>query len=163
MGGVAAICAYPALLDAECMPADTKQRARQILQHLQGGSPGSYNLEYVTDTVAKKVARYLEQRDNGIPSDPHCIVPCSGTASDVVSLVVDERAAQPTGVLVPVPGPPLHAAAAGLAGAVAVPYPLAEEQGWAVAGEALRQVLRQARVRCHPKPAEHGGHHPAGG
>ncbi|XP_040442854.1 alanine aminotransferase 1-like isoform X2 [Falco naumanni] len=151
---VAAICAYPALLDAECMPADTKQRARQILQHLQGGSPGSYNLEYVTDTVAKKVARYLEQRDNGIPSDPHCIVPCSGTASamvDVVSLVVDERAAQPTGVLVPVPGPPLHAAAAGLAGAVAVPYPLAEEQGWAVAGEALRQVLRQARVRCHPK------------
>ena len=69
----------------------------------------------------------------------------------VLSLVVDERAAQPTGVLVPVPGPPLHAAAAGLAGAVAVPYPLAEEQGWAVAGEALRQVLRQARVRCHPK------------
>ncbi|XP_056188551.1 alanine aminotransferase 1-like isoform X2 [Falco biarmicus] len=39
----------------------------------------------------------------------------------------------------------------GWRGAVAVPYPLAEEQGWAVAGEALRQVLRQARVRCHPK------------
>ncbi|XP_072711149.1 alanine aminotransferase 1-like, partial [Ciconia boyciana] len=29
--------------------------------------------------------------------------------------------------------------------------PLAEEQGWAVAGGAVRQVLRWARARCHPK------------
>ncbi|KAM6412709.1 alanine aminotransferase 1, partial [Pluvialis apricaria] len=65
--------------------------------------------------------------------------------------VVDETAAQPTGILVPVPGPPLHGAAAGLAGAVAVPYPLDEERGWAVAGEAVRQALRQARTKCHPK------------
>ncbi|XP_074702196.1 alanine aminotransferase 1-like [Strix aluco] len=126
----------------------------QILQHLQGGSPGAYNLEYVTSTVTTKVARYLEQRDGGIPSDPHYIVPCSGTAAavvDVVSLVVDEAAAQPTGVLVPVPGPPRRGAAVGLAGAVAVPYPLAEERGWAVATEALRRALRRARARCHPK------------
>ncbi|CAM9305177.1 unnamed protein product [Bubo scandiacus] len=72
---VAAICAYPQLLDDECVPADAKRRAGQILQHLQGGSPGAYNLEYVTSTVATKVARYLEQRDGGIPSDPRCIVP----------------------------------------------------------------------------------------
>ncbi|XP_074750955.1 alanine aminotransferase 1-like isoform X2 [Strix uralensis] len=151
---VAAICAYPQLLDDECVPADAKRRAGQILQHLQGGSPGAYNLEYVTSTVATKVARYLEQRDGGIPSDPRCIVPCSGTAAavvDVVSLVVDEAAAQPTGVLVPVPGPPRRGAAVGLAGAVAVPYPLAEERGWAVATEALRRALRRARARCHPK------------
>ncbi|KAM9302605.1 LOW QUALITY PROTEIN: alanine aminotransferase 1-like [Morus bassanus] len=179
---VAAICAYPELLGAERVPEDAKRRAGQILRHLQGGSPGAYNLEYVTDTVAEKVARYLEQRDGGIPSDPRCVVPCGGTAAavvvsvargptvapprpwgrrgpssrggssrqDVVSLVVDEWAAQPTGVLVPVPGPPLHVAAA-LAGAVAVPYPLDEEQGWAVAGGAVRRVLRQARATCHPK------------
>ncbi|KAK4826914.1 hypothetical protein QYF61_012713 [Mycteria americana] len=180
---VAAICAYPELLGAECLPADAKRRAGRILQHLHGGSPGAYNLEYVTETVAEKVARYLEQRDDGIPSDPRCIVPCSGTAAavvvsvargptvappwswghrgpsshsgssrqDVMTLLVDETAAQPTGVLVPVPGPPLHGAAAGLAGALAVPYPLAEERGWAVAGGAVRQVLRWARARCHPK------------
>lgn len=69
----------------------------------------------------------------------------------MVSLVVDEAAAQPTGVLVPVPGPPLHRAAVGLAGAVAVPYPLAEEQGWGVDGETVRRALRRARARCHPK------------
>ena len=38
---VAAICAYPELLGAECMPADAKRRAGRILQHLHGGSPGT--------------------------------------------------------------------------------------------------------------------------
>ncbi|KAM9235911.1 LOW QUALITY PROTEIN: alanine aminotransferase 1-like [Leptosomus discolor] len=181
---VAAICAYPELLDSEAMPADAKRRAGEILGHLQGGSPGAYNLEYVTGTVAGKVARYLERRDGGVPSDPRCVVPCSGTAAavvvsvaqgaltpavapprrrqgpadrggspgqDVVTLVVDETAAQPTGVLVPVPGPPLHRAAVGLAGAVAVPYSLAEEQGWAVEPAAVRRALQRARARCRPK------------
>ena len=68
-----------------------------------------------------------------------------------MSLLVDETAAQPTGVLVPVPGPPLHGAAARLAGAVAVPYPLAEERGWAVDGDAVRRALGRARARCLPK------------
>lgn len=47
-------------------------------------SPGAYNLEYVTETVAEKVARYLERRDGGTPSDPRCVVPCGGTAAAVV-------------------------------------------------------------------------------
>ncbi|XP_014811598.1 PREDICTED: alanine aminotransferase 1-like [Calidris pugnax] len=106
------------------------------------------------DTVAVKVARYLERRDGGTPSDPRCIVPCGGTAAamvDVLTLVVDERAAVPTGVLVPVPGPPLLGGATGLAGAVAVPYPLAEERGWDVDTETVRRVLGRARERWHPK------------
>ncbi|XP_053914925.1 alanine aminotransferase 1-like [Cuculus canorus] len=151
---VGAMCAYPELLDAEHMPADAKERVGRILQRLQGGSVGAYNLEYVTGTVAKKVAQYLERRDGGIASDARCVVPSSGTAAavvDVISLVVDETAALPTAVLVPVPGPRLHGAAAGLAGAVAVPYSLAEERGWDVDGDAVRQALQQARARCHPK------------
>ncbi|KAM6445859.1 LOW QUALITY PROTEIN: alanine aminotransferase 1-like [Rhynochetos jubatus] len=184
---VAAICAYPELLGAERVPADAKRRASRILRHLQGGSPGAYNLEYVTDTVAQSVARYLEHRDGGVPGDPRRIVPCGGTAAavvvsvargpgrpwghrgpffrppsspnhrggssrqDVLSLVADESAAQATGVLVPVPGPPLHGAAAGLAGTVAVPYPLDEERGWAVDGGAVRRALRRARAACRPK------------
>ncbi|XP_068017215.1 alanine aminotransferase 1-like [Melanerpes formicivorus] len=151
---VAAICAYPTLLGAEDMPREAKHRAGQILQHLQGGSPGAYNLEYVTERVAATAAQYLARRDGGVPSDPCCIFPCSGTAAalvDTMSLLVDVTSACPTGVLVPVPGPPVHARAAGLAGAVAVPYPLAEEQGWAVDVGTVRQELRRARARCHPK------------
>ncbi|XP_074000834.1 alanine aminotransferase 1-like, partial [Numenius arquata] len=104
--------------------------------------------------VPTRVARFLERRDGGVPCHPRNVVLCSGTSSIlpfVLSLVVDETAAVPTGVLVPVPGPPLLGGATGLAGAVAVPYPLAEERGWDVAGETVRRVLGQARERCHPK------------
>ncbi|KAM6375939.1 LOW QUALITY PROTEIN: alanine aminotransferase 1-like [Alca torda] len=78
----------------------------------------------------------------------------------VLSLLV-ARGAVPTGVLVPVPGPPPRGAT-GLAGAVAVPYPLDEERGWAVdAGRA--GALRRARDSCHPKvlfvnPGDPTGH-----
>lgn len=37
---VAAVCAYPELLGAEDVAEDAKHRARQILGHLHGGSPG---------------------------------------------------------------------------------------------------------------------------
>ncbi|XP_037236343.1 alanine aminotransferase 1-like [Falco rusticolus] len=151
---VAATCAYPDLLGSPAVPESAQRRARRILQEMDAGNIGGYNHEHRALGVPTRVARFLERRDGGVPCHPRNIILCNGTASIlpfVLSLVVDERVVQPTGVLVPVPGPPLHAAAAGLAGAVAVPYPLAEEQGWAVAGEALRQVLRQARVRCHPK------------
>ncbi|XP_064010525.1 alanine aminotransferase 1-like [Pogoniulus pusillus] len=151
---VAAICAYPELLATEDMPVEVKCRAGQILRHLQGGSPGAYNLEYVVGRVALTAAQYLERRDRGVPSDPRCIVPCSGTAAalvDTITLLVDVTSPCPTGVLVPVPGPPVHAGAAALAGAVAVPYQLAEERGWAVDVDMVRQELRRAQARCHPK------------
>lgn len=47
-------------------------------------SPGAYNLEYVAGRVALMAAQYLERRDRGVPSDPRCIVPCSGTAAALV-------------------------------------------------------------------------------
>uniref|UniRef100_A0A8C3KUH1 Uncharacterized protein n=1 Tax=Calidris pygmaea TaxID=425635 RepID=A0A8C3KUH1_9CHAR len=149
---VAAICAYPQLLGAGFLPEDAKRRAAQVLRHLQGGSPGTerWGGQPCHGGGGDMVARYLERRDGGTPSDPRCIVPCGGTAADVLTLVVDETAAVPTGVLVPVPGPPLLGGATGLAGAVAVPYPLAEERGWDVDGETVRRVLGQARERSHP-------------
>ncbi|XP_071409824.1 alanine aminotransferase 1-like [Pithys albifrons albifrons] len=149
---VAAICAYPALLENRDIPDDVKRRARRILRQLQGGSPGAYNLEYVVGPVAEQVSRFLEHRD-GISCDPQKVVPCSGTAAalvDVLSLVVDPGSALPTGVLVPVPGPPVLGAAAGLAGAVPIPYPLDESRGWALDVAALRRELRDARDRCRP-------------
>ncbi|KAM6375940.1 LOW QUALITY PROTEIN: alanine aminotransferase 1-like [Alca torda] len=184
---VAAICAHPELLGDGSIPADAKNRAGRVLRHLQGGSPGAYNLEYVTDAVAEKVARYLERRDGGTPGDPRCVVPCGGTAAamvvsvgmgttpstgggggegtlkdalpdhsvssrqDVLSLLVDAGAAVPTGVLVPVPGPPLLWGATGLAGAVAVPYPLDEERGCAVDAGVRGALRRGAGTSCHPK------------
>ncbi|XP_068789633.1 alanine aminotransferase 1-like isoform X2 [Struthio camelus] len=151
---VAAACAYPELLATAAVPAEAKQRARRVLQHLHGGSPGAYNLEYVTGAVARTAARFLERRDAGVPRQPQSIVPCGGTAAavvDVLSLVVDAGEAGQVAVLHPVPGPPLHAQAAGLAGAAAVPYLLAEERGWDVDVGEVRRALSAARARGRPK------------
>ncbi|KAM9644330.1 alanine aminotransferase 1-like [Morphnus guianensis] len=149
---VVAACACPELLGSPVVPEGARHRARSILREMDAGSIGGYNHQHRALGVPTRVARFLERRDGGVPCHPRNVVLCSGTASVlpfVVSLVADEAAAQPTGVLVPVPGPPLHRAAVGLAGAVAVPYPLAEERGWAVDGGPVRRALR--RARCHPK------------
>ncbi|XP_069636312.1 alanine aminotransferase 1-like [Haliaeetus albicilla] len=151
---VVAACACPELLGSPAVPEAARHRARSILREMDAGNIGGYNHQHRALGVPTRVARFLERRDGGVPCHPRNVVLCSGTASIlpfVVSLVVDEAAAQPTGVLVPVPGPPLHRAAVGLAGAVAVPYPLAEERGWGVDGETVRRALRRARARCRPK------------
>ncbi|XP_051631215.1 alanine aminotransferase 1-like [Manacus candei] len=72
-------------------------------------------------------------------------------AQDVLSLLVDPRSALPTGVLVPEPGPPLAALAAGLAGAVPIPYPREGSRERAPDVAAIRRQLRDARGRCAPK------------
>ncbi|GAB0181194.1 alanine aminotransferase 1-like [Grus japonensis] len=151
---VAAACACPELLSSPALPEAARHRARRVLREMDAGNIGGYNHEHRALGVPTRVARFLERRDGGVPCNPGNVVLCSGTASIlpfVMSLLVDETAAQPTGVLVPVPGPPLHGAAARLAGAVAVPYPLAEERGWAVDGDAVRRALGRARARCLPK------------
>ncbi|XP_068017218.1 alanine aminotransferase 2-like isoform X2 [Melanerpes formicivorus] len=151
---IAAACTYPELLEDPAVPEGARCRARRILQEMEAGNIGSYNHEHRALGVPRRVAQFLQRRDAGVPSDPHSIVLTNGTSSIlpfVMSLLVDVTSACPTGVLVPVPGPPVHARAAGLAGAVAVPYPLAEEQGWAVDVGTVRQELRRARARCHPK------------
>ncbi|XP_069709320.1 alanine aminotransferase 1-like [Phaenicophaeus curvirostris] len=151
---VVAACVYPELLGGLDLPEGAQRRARRVLREMDAGNIGGYNHEHRSLLVPARVARFLERRDGGVPSDPRNIIVCSGTASIlpfVFSLVVDESAALPTAVLVPVPGPRLLVAAAELAGAAVVPYPLAEERGWDVDGDTVRWALREARARGHPK------------
>ncbi|XP_064496297.1 alanine aminotransferase 1-like isoform X2 [Pseudopipra pipra] len=150
---VLATCVYPELLDTDTFPEAVRGRARRILREMDSGNIGGYNHEHRSRCVPERVSRFLERRD-GIPSDPKNIILCSGTASIlpfVLSLLVDPRSAVPTGVLVPVPGPPLAALAAGLAGAVPIPYPLEESREWAPDVAAIRRELQDARGRCTPK------------
>ncbi|XP_064010526.1 alanine aminotransferase 1-like [Pogoniulus pusillus] len=150
---IAAACTYPELLEDPAVPEGARCRAQRILQEMEAGNIGGYNHEHRDLAVPRRVARFLQRRD-GAPSDPRSIVLTNGTSSILpfmMSLLVDVTSPCPTGVLVPVPGPPVHAGAAALAGAVAVPYQLAEERGWAVDVDMVRQELRRAQARCHPK------------
>ncbi|XP_074434139.1 alanine aminotransferase 1-like isoform X1 [Larus michahellis] len=151
---VAAACVCPQLLGDPALPEVARRRARRVLGEMDAGNIGGYNHEHRGLGVPARVARFLQRRDAGVPCHPRNVVLCSGTSSIlpfVLSLLVDAGSAVATGVLVPVPGPPLLGGATGLAGAVAVPYPLDEERGWAVDGRAVREALRRARDTCHPK------------
>ncbi|XP_063183759.1 alanine aminotransferase 1-like [Chroicocephalus ridibundus] len=151
---VAAACVCPQLLGDPALPEVARRRARRVLGEMDAGNIGGYNHEHRGLGVPARVARFLQRRDAGVPCHPRNVVLCSGTSSIlpfVLSLLVDAGSAVATGVLVPVPGPPLLGGATGLAGAVAVPYLLDEERGWAVDGRAVREALRRARDTCHPK------------
>lgn len=150
---VLAACAFPELLGSAILGEPWRERARSILSEMDSQNIGGYNHEHRSHGVPARVAKFLEFRD-GVPSDPKNIVLCSGTRSMipfVLSLLSGPAGSVPAGVLLPVPGPPQAAAAAGLAGAVPVPFPLHEARGWAVAVGALSRALRGARGHCRPE------------
>nr|XP_033789500.1 alanine aminotransferase 2-like isoform X3 [Geotrypetes seraphini] len=150
---VAAICAYPELLKSASMPEDVKQRAQGILQGVDGFSIGGYNLRYIDYSVPEKIAKFIERRDGGIPSNPRNIIGCHGVnlcIMNVMDLVTTKEPLK-TGVLVPVPHCPVYTNALVLADAIKVPYQLDEGNDWALNLQELRQALQEGRKHCNPK------------
>merc|ERR1712240_1003434 len=79
---VMALISHPPLLDTEgIFPEDTKERARLILQGCRGGSVGSYSDSPGIEIIRRHVAQYIEDRDDGAPSDWRNVMLCAG-ASD---------------------------------------------------------------------------------
>ncbi|XP_029448113.1 alanine aminotransferase 2-like isoform X2 [Rhinatrema bivittatum] len=151
---VAAACAYPELLNSASVAEDAKRRARGILQDLDGSSIGCYNLRYICSSIPQKVAKFIERRDGGIPSNPRNIImfpEASLFIKNVLALVCTEEEALQTGVLVPVPHCPVYTEALVLVNAVKVPYQLDEANGWALRVAELRQAVQEGRKHCNPK------------
>ncbi|KAM5157832.1 alanine aminotransferase 2-like [Mantella aurantiaca] len=151
---VAALCTHPDLLDADHFAEDAKRRAREILKTLDNGSVGSYNPSYISRVLPPKIAKFIEQRDDGVPSDTNNIVVCGGVSKaivNVLALVVNEEEPLRTGIVVPVPYYPLYGDAIALFGAAKVEYFLDEERGWALNVDNIRESLCAARKHCNPK------------
>ncbi|XP_075703781.1 alanine aminotransferase 2-like [Rhinoderma darwinii] len=151
---VVALSTCPELLESGQFPEDAKTRARAILKTLDDGSVGSYNPDYIAQTLPDKIANFIKRRDNGVPSNPRNIIVSSGTSQAIVSvlsLVVNDEEELNTGILLPVPCYPLYMDTIGLSGAVKVPYYLDEERGWAANVNNIQESLPAARRRCNPK------------
>ncbi|MBN3302175.1 ALAT2 aminotransferase, partial [Amia calva] len=151
---VLALCSYPELLSDKQFPEDAKQRARRILQGCGGGSIGAYSASQGLECVRQDVARYIEHRDGGIPSDPNNIYLSTGASDAIVTmlkLLVSGVGASRTGVLIPIPQYPLYSAALAELGAVQVGYYLNEESCWSLDTQELHRALSQARQHCQPR------------
>ncbi|XP_053323519.1 alanine aminotransferase 2-like [Spea bombifrons] len=150
---VAALCSYPALLDSDVFPEDAKNKAKAIMRTLDGGSVGSYNPGYTSQTLPRKIARFIERRD-GAPCDPRNVIVSGGATEAIVSvlaLVVNEEEPLKTGIMVSAPRCPLYPDVIAMCGAVVVEYELDEERGWSLNADNIRRSLSAARRRCQPK------------
>uniref|UniRef100_A0A8C5QBR0 Alanine aminotransferase 1 n=1 Tax=Leptobrachium leishanense TaxID=445787 RepID=A0A8C5QBR0_9ANUR len=150
---VIALCTYPALLDSDQFPEDTKQKARSILQKLNNGSVGSYNVFYALNTLPAIVAQFIERRDGGIACDPKNVIVLNGATAAVsaLTMVVNNEGPMRTGIMIPVPQYPVYLDAIIMSAAAKVEYYLDEERGWTLNVDNIRRSLYEARKYCNPK------------
>lgn len=125
-------------------PTDAIARAKQLLSYFPGGV-GAYSDSRGAPGIREEVAKFIEQRDGGVPSSPDSIFLTEGASPSVKyilnALIRDER----DGILTPIPQYPLYSACIKQYGGTLVPYELDESTGWGMDVEGLRARARQAR------------------
>merc|ERR1711942_432850 len=99
-------CVHPDILQVANFPEDVNARCRQLLGACQGQSVGSYTASAGIELVRRDVAKYIEQRDGGIPANYEDIFMTTG-ASDgirtVMKLVLPAfNSLKPVGVMIPI-------------------------------------------------------------
>lgn len=82
---VMALCTYPELFKDPSIPEDAKDRARRILADCKGGSVGSYSESEGLRVIRQDIAKFIEQRDEGIPSEWQNVHLTTG-ASDAIKV-----------------------------------------------------------------------------
>ncbi|XP_032422307.1 LOW QUALITY PROTEIN: alanine aminotransferase 2 [Xiphophorus hellerii] len=150
---VLAACLYPQLMDGDKLMVDVKQRAQRLLKTCAGGSVGSYSDTAGIPQIIQSVSEYILRRDGGVPCHPENIYITSGSQwalTNILKVLVNSEASPRTGVLIPVPCHSTTIVSLTALGAVAVPYYLSEERGWALEVEKLQQALDSAKGVCNP-------------
>ncbi|ESO08006.1 hypothetical protein HELRODRAFT_185412 [Helobdella robusta] len=151
---VVALCTYPDLMDNPHFNDDAKQRARRILDDCRGHSIGSYSDSIGIDVVRHDVARYISERDGGIPSNPDDIFLSTGASEGikaVMKLLVTGRDSPIAGIMLPVPVYPLYTALLAEFNTYPILYYLNEEKNWSLDTEELERALNLAKPHCIPR------------
>lgn len=151
---VVALCVYPELLKSNDFPADAKERAKRLLGGCGGQSIGAYSASQGVEIIREDAAKYIQERDGGIPSNPNDIFLCTGASDGVVAmlkLLVAGEGADRTGVMIPVPQYPLYSATISELDAHLVPYYLDEDKNWSLDVQELERSYMEAKKTCNPK------------
>ncbi|XP_059161359.1 alanine aminotransferase 2-like [Physella acuta] len=151
---VLALCTYPELMNSPDFPADTKERAKKILEECKGHSLGSYSDSCGISLIRKHVAQYIEARDN-YPSDPNDIVLSTGASDAIKSvmtlLLTGKGGSDRAGFMIPIPQYPLYSAATAEFGAYPIPYYLNEKNNWSLGISELERAINESRDKCKPR------------
>lgn len=151
---VVALCTFPELMDSPSFPEDAKWRARRILQGCGGFSLGSYSASQGVECIRKDIAAYIEQRDEGVPSNWEDVFLTTGASDGIMTilrLLVSGKGSSRTGVMIPIPQYPLYSAAISEMDAVQVNYYLDEDNCWALDINELHRAYQAAKQHCQPR------------
>ncbi|KAJ8340142.1 hypothetical protein SKAU_G00347750 [Synaphobranchus kaupii] len=151
---VVALCTWPELMDSPAFPEDAKLRAQRILQGCGGQSLGSYSASQGVECIRKDVAKYVAQRDQGVPTSWDNIFLTTGASDgimNILKLLVSGEGPSRTGVMIPIPQYPLYSAAISELGAVQVNYYLDENNCWALDIDELHRAYHKAKQYCIPR------------
>jgi aspartate/methionine/tyrosine aminotransferase len=128
----------------EMFPVDAIERAREMKIALGGHGSGAYSHSKGTAAFRHDVARFIEERDGGVPSDAEDIYLTNG-ASSGIAMVLNALIANPScGVMIPIPQYPLYSATIDLHRGHKVGYYLNEENGWELNIPELQRALQEA-------------------
>lgn len=90
------------------------------------------------------MAKFIEHRDGGVPSDPDSIFLTNG-ASEAINFILKSIIANPsTGVMIPIPQYPIYSATIDALRGNKVGYYLNEEKGWELNMDDLEKSLKDA-------------------
>ncbi|KAF9413619.1 hypothetical protein HW555_008197 [Spodoptera exigua] len=149
---VVALAACPALADAADVPADVKQRAREILSACTKSSVGAYSPSAGLRAVRARAAQYIAARDGGAPASSDDVFLGSG-ASDliksVLTMFVEPVDGKPPAVMIPVPQYPLFSGTLSELGLRRADYFLDEDNDWALQTCELERCWREASEHSH--------------
>uniref|UniRef100_A0A3Q4MPS4 alanine transaminase n=1 Tax=Neolamprologus brichardi TaxID=32507 RepID=A0A3Q4MPS4_NEOBR len=137
---VLAACVYPPLINSSNLPLDVRQRTQEELRRCVGGSVGEGNVLRVTTIIVSQIKLYCQ----------FCNVQDIHRTEMPFRPLLNREASPRTGVLIPVPCHNKTVLSIMQLGAVAVPYYLSEEQGWALQVEELQRALESAKGVCNP-------------
>ncbi|KAM4552304.1 alanine aminotransferase 2 isoform 1-T1 [Odontesthes bonariensis] len=150
---VLAACLYPQLMNTDKLLEDVRQRAQRLLGRCAGESVGSYTATAGIPEIVQRVSEFITKRDGGVPSYPENIYISPGSQwalTNIFNILVNPESSTRTGVLTPMPCHCTTTLSIMGLGAVAIPYYLSEEQGWALQVEELERALETAKKVCNP-------------
>lgn len=143
------------LLSSPNMPNDVKERVKELLSYCGGQSVGSYSDSCGIEIIRKDIAKYIEERDEGVHCDWQNVFLTTGASEGVkttLSLINHSRKpGKPVGVMIPIPQYPLYSASLCEYGMHQANYYLNEDNNWSLNMEELKRSYDENVDKCDLK------------
>jgi len=133
----------PELIETNIFPEGVRKRAKYYHENIKGNI-GAYSQSPGYKFVRENVAKFIEKRDGGIPSNPEEIFLTEGASAGITMILSALLADKDCGIMLPLPQYPLYSATVALGRGKQVPYYLDEETGWQIKLPDLTQAYEEA-------------------